>query len=125
MLSAPTRIPYAVLFGGDRYMLFTLYHIPETQLHGLLCSDIIHILDPTIPFMPLITYCLLRAGASPLCPRQPIQTPPVDATPLLGRTRQSTRLATANISDVPSSTSSVALRLTDVTEVSGERSESW
>lgn len=111
MLSGATKIPYAVLFGGDHYMLFTLCPIPGTKLHGLICSDILSTLNSTLPFMPIMVFCLLRAGN--VKPPQHLEIPAIDVRTPLSRTRLAAKLATKNspqdagsntLSAVPSTT---------------------
>src|SRR5271170_366725 len=101
MLSGPTKIPYALLFGGDSYILFSLCPIPGLPLHGLLCSDILHLLDPTTPFMPLIVFCLLRAGGTITEPPPDIHLPMVKLVSPLGRTRQATQRSNLNPAPSP------------------------
>jgi hypothetical protein len=55
-------IPYAILFGGDQFMVFSLFEEPNTigAIHyGLFCSDIIKVSDIASPFIPLVTFMLL------------------------------------------------------------------
>jgi hypothetical protein len=55
-------IPYAILFGGDQFMVFSLFEDPNmigAIRYGLFCSDIIKVSDISSPFIPLITFMLL------------------------------------------------------------------
>jgi hypothetical protein len=96
MLARPNIIPYALLHGGDRYMLFTLCPCPGVPLYGLLCSDIIHILDRTTLFMPLIVFCLLGAGATIMDAPSNLPLPLIELIHPPGRTRQATKRLEAN-----------------------------
>jgi hypothetical protein len=94
MLSGQDKIPYAILFGGNRYMIFTLCPVPGNNLHGLVCSDILDTLNPTIPFMSVVVFCLLkgRTGGIEL---KPLATyiPAVVVRHPFGRTRLATAKA--------------------------------
>ena|ERR1700690_133443 len=89
MLSRPHKIPYAILFGGDHYMIFTLCPVPNTNLCGLICSNILATLDQRIGFMPLVVFCLLngRAGGIKIPPSPSLKIPQLRANHPLGRTR--------------------------------------
>ncbi|KIM49164.1 hypothetical protein M413DRAFT_60545 [Hebeloma cylindrosporum] len=55
-------IPYAILFGGDRFMVFSLFMDPNTigaPRYGLYCSDIVKVSNVSTPFIPLVTFMLL------------------------------------------------------------------
>ena len=55
-------IPYAILFGGDQFMVFSLFEDPNrigATRYGLFCSDIIKVSDISSPFIPLVTFMLL------------------------------------------------------------------
>jgi hypothetical protein len=55
-------IPYAILFGGDQFMVFSLFEDPNTIgaiRYGLFCSDIVKVSDISSPFIPLVTFMLL------------------------------------------------------------------
>jgi hypothetical protein len=55
-------IPYAILFGGDQFMVFSLFEDSNTigaTRYGLFCSDIIKVSDISSPFIPLVTFMLL------------------------------------------------------------------
>ena len=62
MIGGPTLIPYGLLFGGQKFMFFSLF-VNENTLgevrYGLACSDIISSTDAATPLIPLTVYTLL------------------------------------------------------------------
>jgi hypothetical protein len=75
-------IPYAILFGGDRFMLFSLFDNmgdDGEKRFGLFCSDIIKTSCKRFPIIPLVIFMLLgKDGPAPLTPSQ-IPIPPVES----------------------------------------------
>jgi hypothetical protein len=104
MLSGEEKIPFAVLFGGDHYMLFSLCPMPKTALHGLICSSVFSILDNDIHFMSLLVFCLLGSGAVVL-PVEHIDIPTIKVMEPLGRTRQATHDAIKAMQEKSATTS--------------------
>ena len=87
------KIPYGVLFGGDRYIMFTICPVPGTDQYGLICSDILNLFDQDLPFMLIMVFCLLGACYGPQGPillglPTDITIPHVPIHAPLGRTRQ-------------------------------------
>ena len=72
MIGEENMIPYGILFGGHRFMLFSLFSnanpLGEVR-YGLACSGIIDCTDNATPLIPLIIYTLLGSadGPAPLC----------------------------------------------------------
>jgi hypothetical protein len=73
-------LPYAVLFGGNQFMFFSLFHNKDTNgetRYGLFCSDIIKTSSSVFPVIPLAIFMLLgKDGPAPLTPSS-IRIPPV------------------------------------------------
>ena len=72
MIGEENMIPYGILFGGHRFMLFSLFSNanPHGEVrYGLACSGIIDCTDNTTPLIPLIISTLLGSadGPAPLC----------------------------------------------------------
>lgn len=72
MIGEENMIPYGILFGGHRFMLFSLFSnanaLGEVR-YGLACSDIIDCTDNATPLIPLVISTLLGSadGPAPLC----------------------------------------------------------
>jgi hypothetical protein len=72
MISEENLIPYGILFGGHRFMLFSLFSSADALgeiRYGLACSGIIDCTDNVTPLIPLIISTLLGSagGPAPLC----------------------------------------------------------
>jgi hypothetical protein len=93
MISREPRIPYALLFGGESYMLFSLKSSGEHT--GLICSPIIPLHDLDVHFMSLVTFCLLRRHGLPLLSAD-VRVPAIKAPKILSQTRSSTHQHQAN-----------------------------
>ncbi len=62
MIGGPTPIPYGLLFGGEKFMFFSLFLNANTVgevRYGLACSDIISSTNAATPLIPLTIYTLL------------------------------------------------------------------
>jgi hypothetical protein len=89
-------MPYGILFGGDRYLIFTICRIPNSERYGLVCSDVLNLFDENIPFMSIMVFCLLGASYGPQGPilldlPSTVRIPHPPTHPSFGRTRQATR----------------------------------
>jgi hypothetical protein len=75
-------IQYAILFGGDQFMLFSLFHNKDdsgAMRFGLFCSDIIETCSTDFPIIPLTIFMLLgKDGPASLVPSE-IPIPPVSS----------------------------------------------
>jgi len=68
MISGPNLILYGILFGGHKFMLFSLFRNPDTLgevRYGLACSNIIDSTSTVMPLIPLVIYTLLGNTNSP------------------------------------------------------------
>ena len=83
MIGRQNLIPYGILFGGPRFMLFALFRNADTLgevRYGLACSDIIDCINAVTPLIPLIIYTLLGNTNASVQLYQPTFTiPPVPA----------------------------------------------
>lgn len=81
MINRPNLIPYGILFGGHRFMLFSLFHNLDTLgevRYGLACSNIIDSTSTVMPLIPLVIYTLLgNTGGPALLRRTAFVIPPV------------------------------------------------
>jgi hypothetical protein len=65
MLADDNPIPYAILFGANHFMVFSLFvnqDTPGKHRYGLLCSNIIATSSVTSPLIPLAIFALLGKG---------------------------------------------------------------
>jgi hypothetical protein len=118
MIGGGNLIPHGVLFGGHKFMLFSLFRNADTLgevRYGLACSDIIDCTNPTTPFIPLMIYTLLDNTGGPVQLRQPTFTIPPIPRPVIqdsGKpvTRSKLQKFVSSISPVciPSPTSDVS-----------------
>ena len=94
MIGRPNLIPYGILLGGHRFMLFSLFRnadkLGEVR-YGLACSDIIDCTNIATPLIPLIIYILLGNTNGPVQLRQPTFTIPPTPTPVIQDTNPVTR----------------------------------
>jgi hypothetical protein len=73
-------IPYAILFGGHQFMLFSLFHNIDSNgetRYGLFCSDIIKTSNKLLPIIPLAIFMLLGKDAPATLIPSPISIPSV------------------------------------------------
>ena len=86
MIGGPNLIPYGILFGGHRFMLFSLFRNADTLgevCYGLTCSDIIDCTNIVTPLIPLIIYTLLGNANGPVQLCQPTFAIPPIPTPVI------------------------------------------
>jgi hypothetical protein len=85
MVSSPGGpIPYAVLFGGDQFMVFSLFHNVDSNgetRYGLFCSDIIETCSEILPIIPLAIVMLSGKDEPATLIPSPISIPPVATRP--------------------------------------------
>jgi len=85
MIGNPSIIPYGILFGGHRFMLFSLFRNADTLgeiRYGLTCSNIIDCTNVATPLIPLIIFTLL-GNSNDLQLYQPTFTIPPVPTPVI------------------------------------------
>ena len=85
MIGNPNIIPYGILFGGHRFMLFSLFRNADTLgeiRYGLACSDIIDCTNVVTPLIPLIIFTLL-GNSNDLQLYQPTFAIPPVLTPVI------------------------------------------
>jgi hypothetical protein len=86
MIGGPNLIPYGILFGGHRFMLFSLFRNADTLgevRYGLACSDIIDCTNIATPLIPLIIFTLLGNTNGPVELCQPTFAIPPVLTPVV------------------------------------------
>ena len=91
MISGSTQIPYGLLFGGEKFMFFSLFLNADTVgevRYGLACSDIISSTNAATPLIPLTIYTLL-GNTNKLF--QPTFTIPAIPTPVIQDRKTSTQ----------------------------------
>ena len=94
MISGPNPIPYGILFGGHRFMLFSLFRNLDTlgEVHyGLACSNIIDSTSAVMPLIPLVIYTLLGNTGGPAPLRRTTFTIPPILTPVIQQPAPVTR----------------------------------
>ncbi|SRR6266545_6037549 len=95
MIGGQDLIPYGILFGGHRFMLFSLFRNANTLgevRYGLACSDIIDcVTDTATPLIPLIIYTLLGNTNGPVQLCQPTFAIPPILTPVIQDSRPVTQ----------------------------------
>ncbi|KAF5384079.1 hypothetical protein D9615_003428 [Tricholomella constricta] len=94
MIGRANKVPYGVLFGGHRFILFSLFCNADTLgevRYGLACSDIIDCTKISTPFIPLIIYTLLGNANGPVQLCQPTFTIPPVPTPAIQDSKPVTR----------------------------------
>jgi hypothetical protein len=94
MIGGKNLIPYGILFGGHRFMLFALFRNADTVgevRYGLACSDIIDCTDVATPLIPLIIYTLLGNTSDSVQLYQPAFAIPPVATPAIQESNPVTR----------------------------------
>jgi len=85
MIGGSNLIPYGILFGGHKFMLFSLFRNAHTLgqvRYGLACSDIINCTDIATPLIPLIIFTLL-GNTNDLQLYQPTFTIPPIPSPVI------------------------------------------
>jgi hypothetical protein len=86
MIGGPTIIPYGILFGGHKFMLFSLFRNVDTLgdfRYGLACSHIIDSISVTTPLIPLVIYTLLGNTNGPVQLRPTVFSVPPVVTPVI------------------------------------------
>jgi len=86
MIGGQSLIPYGILFGGHRFMLFSLFRNADTLgevRYGLACSDIIDCTNTVTPLVPLVIYTLLGNTDGPVQLHQHTFTIPPVPTPVI------------------------------------------
>jgi len=79
MISRPNLIPYGILFGGHKFMLFSLFRNTDTLgevCYGLACLNIIDSTSTAMPLIPLVIYTLLGNPNGPAQLHLTAFTPP-------------------------------------------------
>src|SRR5260221_10550907 len=86
MIGQPNLTPYGILFGGHKFMLFSLFRNADTigeVRYGLACSNIIDCTNVATPLIPLIIYTLLGNIDDPVQLYQPTFAIPPIPTPVI------------------------------------------
>jgi hypothetical protein len=90
MIGGPNLIPYGILFGGHKYMLFSLFRNADTLgevRYGLACSNNIDSTSPTTPLIPFVIYTLLGNTNGPVPLHQTTFAIPPVLTPVIRKTQ--------------------------------------
>src|SRR5260221_11978744 len=117
MIGQPNLTPYGILFGGHKFMLFSLFRNVDTLgevRYGLACSDIIDCTYIATPLIPLIIFTLL-GNTNDLQMYQPTFAIPPILTPDVQDTKPVTRSKFRNfVSTLPQCISGFQQAATDV-----------
>jgi hypothetical protein len=104
MLADDNPINYAILFGGDHFMVFSLFVNQDTlggPRYGLLCSDILATSSAVCPIIPLTIFTLLGKERHAELTKGNLLLPPICDPPVLRKVSPTIRFQTKHFSEEP------------------------
>jgi hypothetical protein len=104
MLADDNPIPFAILFGADQFMVFSLFITEDTlgeARYGLLCSDILATSSTVCPIVPLTIFALLGRERYAELEKSDLPIPPIRDPPVIQKVSPTTRFQISRFSEQP------------------------